>query len=144
MAGINAICSKEEPPHLLAGALLWGIICSRTGGQEIEDHRVRFEIIPFTIDTADVPANAYLGHLKTFAIFSIIPKVIWIRSGNSPTDLVESLLRDNYDLILAFEQDPGRDIIELRRFSVRPYCAVAPPSITSSAPVTKDDSSDAR
>ena len=41
------------------------------------------------------------------------PKVIWIRSGNSSAALVESLLRDRYDLILAFEQDPDRAIIEL-------------------------------
>ena len=41
------------------------------------------------------------------------PKVIWIRSGNSPTALVESLLHDYYDEIMAFEQDPDRDIIEL-------------------------------
>ena len=41
------------------------------------------------------------------------PKVIWIRSGNSPADSVESLLRDNYDRILAFEQGPNRGIIEL-------------------------------
>ena len=41
------------------------------------------------------------------------PKVIWIRSGNSPNAVVEALLRDHYDEILAFEQDPDRGIIEL-------------------------------
>ena len=41
------------------------------------------------------------------------PKVIWIRSGNSSADLIESLLRDNYDRILAFERAPNRGIIEL-------------------------------
>ena len=40
------------------------------------------------------------------------PKVILIRAGNTPNAVVESLLRDNYDLILAFEQDPARGIIE--------------------------------
>ena len=42
------------------------------------------------------------------------PKVIWIRTGNTPTAVVEALLRDNYDLILVFEQDPARGIIEFR------------------------------
>ena len=37
--------------------------------------------------------------------------------------------------------DCQRDIIAMFSY---PYCAVAPPSITSSAPVTNDDSSDAR
>ena len=41
------------------------------------------------------------------------PKVIWIRTGNTSTAVVESLLRDHYDEILAFEQDPDRGIIEL-------------------------------
>ena len=42
------------------------------------------------------------------------PKVIWIRTGNTPNAVVESLLHDHYDEILAFEQDPDRGIIELR------------------------------
>ena len=41
------------------------------------------------------------------------PKVIWIRSGNSSTDLVQSLLSDNWEEILAFEQDHARSIFEL-------------------------------
>ena len=41
------------------------------------------------------------------------PKLIWIRSGNSSADLVESLLRDHYDEIEAFERDPNRSVIEL-------------------------------
>ena len=41
------------------------------------------------------------------------PKVILIRSGNSPVEVVESPLRSHYDEILAFEQDPDRAIIEL-------------------------------
>ena len=40
------------------------------------------------------------------------PKVILIRTGNSPNAVVESLLRDHYDEILAFEQDPARGIIQ--------------------------------
>ena len=42
------------------------------------------------------------------------PKLIWIRTGNSQNAVVEALLRDHYDEILAFEQDPARGIMELR------------------------------
>ena len=42
------------------------------------------------------------------------PKVIWVRTGNTSNAVVESLLRDCYDEIVAFEQDPQRGIIELR------------------------------
>ncbi len=42
------------------------------------------------------------------------PKLIWIRTGNSSAVVVESLLRDNYDRILAIEQDPDHGVIELR------------------------------
>ena len=42
------------------------------------------------------------------------PKVILIRNGNSPNAVVESLLRDHYDEILDFEQDPSQGVIELR------------------------------
>ena len=41
------------------------------------------------------------------------PKVILIRTGNTPNAVVESLLRDQYAEIMAFEQDPARGIIEL-------------------------------
>ncbi len=42
------------------------------------------------------------------------PKVIWIRTGNTSNAIVEALLRDHYDEILALEQDPDRGILELR------------------------------
>lgn len=42
------------------------------------------------------------------------PKVIWIRTGNTPNAVVESLLHDHYDEIRDFQQDPARGIIELR------------------------------
>ena len=42
------------------------------------------------------------------------PKVILIRIGNCRVREVESLVRDHYDEILAFEQDPARGIIEFR------------------------------
>ena len=41
------------------------------------------------------------------------PKVIWIRTGNTPTAVVESLLRDHYAEIMAFARDPDRGIVEL-------------------------------
>ena len=41
------------------------------------------------------------------------PKVIWVRSGDASTAVVEALLRDHYGEIVAFEQDPDRGIIEL-------------------------------
>ena len=43
-----------------------------------------------------------------------LPKLICIRTGNSQNAVVESLLRDHYNEIMALEQDPGRGIIELR------------------------------
>ena len=42
------------------------------------------------------------------------PKVILIRTGNTPNEVVEALLRDHYTEIMVFEQDPTRGIIELR------------------------------
>jgi predicted nuclease of predicted toxin-antitoxin system len=42
------------------------------------------------------------------------PKVIWIRLGNSSTQMIESLLRDNYEMICNFSQDASLGIITLR------------------------------
>lgn len=33
------------------------------------------------------------------------PKVIWLRCGNRPTEVIEKLLRDRMAAIVAFEQD---------------------------------------
>ena len=33
------------------------------------------------------------------------PKVIWLRCGNRSTDLIESLLRNHFEAIVAFETD---------------------------------------
>ena len=68
-------------------------------------HARDYEFIVATKDADYRRLSNELGHL---------PKVIWIRSGNSSTDLVESLLRDNYDEIEAFDLDPIRGILELR------------------------------
>ena len=61
-------------------------------------------------------------YLRLSAAFGHPPKVIWIRTGNCPTGLVYSLLRDNYDEIEAFGQNPRRSVLELgcRRLSLRP------------------------
>lgn len=42
------------------------------------------------------------------------PKLVLIRTGNTSNEAVEALLRDNYDEITAFEQDPARGVLELR------------------------------
>lgn len=34
------------------------------------------------------------------------PKVIWVRAGNCRTRLVEALLRQHHQALLAFEDDP--------------------------------------
>lgn len=41
------------------------------------------------------------------------PKVIWIRKGNCSTKIIELLLRNNYDAIVAFYQDPNIGILIL-------------------------------
>jgi predicted nuclease of predicted toxin-antitoxin system len=33
------------------------------------------------------------------------PKVIWLRRGNQPTDVIEALLREHAEAIAAFEND---------------------------------------
>ena len=42
------------------------------------------------------------------------PKVILVRIGNCRVREVESLLRDHFDEIMAFDQDPDCAIMELR------------------------------
>jgi predicted nuclease of predicted toxin-antitoxin system len=41
------------------------------------------------------------------------PKVIWLRSGNLPTDLIERTLRGNAHAIRAFEFDEGAACLEI-------------------------------
>jgi predicted nuclease of predicted toxin-antitoxin system len=33
------------------------------------------------------------------------PKVVWLRCGNQPTEIIEKLLRDRAEAIAAFERD---------------------------------------
>ena len=61
----------------------------------------------YTIVTKDSDFNELLI-LKGFP-----PKVIWIRLGNCSTAKIESLLRDNYEVILSFYQDNLTGIINL-------------------------------
>ncbi|HTV43541.1 MAG TPA: DUF5615 family PIN-like protein [Candidatus Sulfotelmatobacter sp.] len=41
------------------------------------------------------------------ALFGPPPKVIWLRCGNEPTDVVEKKFRDHAESIIAFEKDAG-------------------------------------
>jgi predicted nuclease of predicted toxin-antitoxin system len=41
------------------------------------------------------------------------PKVLWIRSGNCATDLVETLLRKNFNEITKFYGDPDAGFMAL-------------------------------
>jgi predicted nuclease of predicted toxin-antitoxin system len=71
-------------------------------GLDQESDHVVWEIAKtqdYIIVTKDSDFNELLI-LKGFP-----PKVIWIRSGNCTTKTIESLLRNNYEAILAFYQD---------------------------------------
>ena len=41
------------------------------------------------------------------------PKVIWLRCGNQPTHVIEKLLRDHAQAIVAFEQDITATCLEI-------------------------------
>ena len=47
---------------------------------------------------------------EDFQVLSVLwghpPKVLWVRSGNCATDLVETLLRKNFDEVQRFNADP--------------------------------------
>ncbi len=47
------------------------------------------------------------------ALYGQPPKVIWLRCGNQPTEVVERLLRDHAPAIAAFEQDPTAACLEI-------------------------------
>jgi predicted nuclease of predicted toxin-antitoxin system len=77
-------------------------------GLDQESDHVVWEIAKtqdYIIVTKDSDFNELLI-LKGFP-----PKVIWIRSGNCATKTIESLLRNNYEAILAFYQDKNIGII---------------------------------
>jgi predicted nuclease of predicted toxin-antitoxin system len=47
------------------------------------------------------------------ALYGQPPKVIWLRCGNQPTQVIENLLRDRAQAIAAFEQDPAATCLEI-------------------------------
>ena len=61
----------------------------------------------FTMVTLD----SDFAHMAT--LFGAPPKVIWLRCGNQPTPLIESILRDHIEVIRAFERDEGVACLEI-------------------------------
>ena len=47
------------------------------------------------------------------ALLGAPPKIIWLRCGNQPTKVVETLLRDHSEAIVAFEQDDTAVCLEI-------------------------------
>lgn len=47
------------------------------------------------------------------ALFGPPPKVIWLRSGNQPTLVVERMLRREFGAASAFQEDPTAACLEL-------------------------------
>ncbi len=41
------------------------------------------------------------------------PKVIWLRCGNQPTNVIEKLLRDNAAAIALLESSPTQSVLEI-------------------------------
>jgi predicted nuclease of predicted toxin-antitoxin system len=47
------------------------------------------------------------------SLYGAPPKVIWLRCGNQPTQVIEKLLRDHAQAIAAFEQDTTATCLEI-------------------------------
>ncbi len=47
------------------------------------------------------------------ALYGHPPKVIWLRCGNRPTQVIENRLRSHAQDITAFEQDPNATCLEI-------------------------------
>lgn len=47
------------------------------------------------------------------AVFGAPPKVIWLRCGNQPTDVIENLIRRSAAEIAAFGHDAGANCLEV-------------------------------
>ncbi|MBK9215144.1 MAG: DUF5615 family PIN-like protein [Chloracidobacterium sp.] len=60
---------------------------------------------------AVVTKDADYGELH--ALLGGPPKVIWIRRGNCSTDTVEWVLRNHFEDICSFEDDPERGVLTL-------------------------------
>ena len=90
---------------LFPGSLhMHDVLVRRTPDESIWFYARHNDFVVVTKDADFRELSERLGHP---------PKVILIRTGNSPNEVVEALLRDHYGEILAFEQDPARGIIEL-------------------------------
>ena len=80
------------------------VLARRTPDESIWIYAIDNDFVVITKDSDYPDLSSRLGYP---------PKVIWIRSGNTPNAVVESLLRHHYNEILAFEQDLARGVIEL-------------------------------
>lgn len=64
-------------------------------------------------------AHGYIAVTKDadFGEFSVVwgfpPQVIWIRRGNCSTNDIESILRDNFDIIVKFSDDSPTGVLTL-------------------------------
>ena len=58
-----------------------------------------------------VTQDADFGDLG--ALHGAPPKVIWLRCGNQPTEIVERLLRQHIEAIVAFESDATAACLEI-------------------------------
>jgi predicted nuclease of predicted toxin-antitoxin system len=58
-----------------------------------------------------VTQDAYFGDLA--AHYGAPPKVIWLRCGNQPTEVIELLLRQHLEAITAFESDATAACLEI-------------------------------
>lgn len=47
------------------------------------------------------------------ALYGPPPKVIWLRCGNQPSQIIAQLLRDHAQAIAAFDQDPTATCLEI-------------------------------
>ena len=47
------------------------------------------------------------------ALYGPPPKVIWLRCGNQPTEVVEKLLRDRYEAIAAYGTDVSAACLDI-------------------------------
>jgi len=47
------------------------------------------------------------------ALYGAPPKVIWLRCGNQPTGVIESMLRKHAEAIFAFERDGTATCLEI-------------------------------
>ncbi len=62
----------------------------------------------FTIVTKD---SDYFDFVQ---ILGYPPKIIWVKSGNGPSKLIEEIFRKNYKIILTSLIDPQIGIIEIQ------------------------------